>query len=382
MRPTSLATRGIRLSDPQGLHPEITWWTTNPPLNVLPRWEFVVKTGTDESVADSTLVVDSVYPIQRIGMNLVNDSRIGSGEMLPVTLTAQDAEGSILGTYELQMQPGSAIVALEEDQGAPISRVVIDYADGNPEMLLGLWLQYVERPVFTSYFAHLADGRLPDGENITSSIVVTNLSNSTATGEIRFFDDLGDPLALEVGPGDDRDHVGVSIPGRESMSWTTAGITPGLRSGSARVTTNVPVSATIRFTSKDTSGVALAEAGIASSRPEAYVIAPATQQVTQGVVGGTSSPADEFSTAVAVANTSEEPVRIRLVCSTTSREVFRDLPARGHLAEFLAELFPEKEDTDFNEALQIWASQPIAVTVLHTRNGRAYASLPAVGRQR
>ncbi|MFZ0426494.1 MAG: hypothetical protein WAO20_00115, partial [Acidobacteriota bacterium] len=56
-----------------------------------------------------------------------------------------------------------------------------------------------------------------------------------------------------------------------------------------------------------------------------------------------------------------------------------ELPPRGHRAEFIEEFGPGLSQPIWREVLDIRASSPVAVTVLHTREGRAHASLPAAG---
>jgi hypothetical protein len=190
----------------------------------------------------------------------------------------------------------------------------------------------------------------------------------------------GEPLDMEVPPGTWQNRIDFSIPERSSAHWMTANITYSIRAGSAHITTNVPVSAAIRFSSFYPNQEVIAEAGIASSRAEQALLAPVSNRSFSGVVGGAFPLPKPCSTAIAIANLGNEPIEILLRGPLGGSDVERALPARGHLAEFVEELFPAMEDVDLDGLVQIWASHPIAVTVLHTRDGYAHASLPATGR--
>lgn len=372
-----LADWGIRLSGPE--RPlEIDAWTPKAVINILPPIYPVAKAREEHP----GLVVESARPLKRIGLSLVNDLEGGSGETLDVIVTAQDSLGRELGTYESAMPPGTFFVGLEDVSGISIARVVVDYAGSEPEKLVGLWLEYVERPVFKTYIAHLGDGILPSGESFTSALVVTNLSSSTAQGQIEFFDDLGEPLLMEMEGEIWEDRIPLSIPARTSKHWTTAGATPSVRAGSAHITTNVPVAATVRFSNLDSQGRVIAEAGIASSRAEAFVLAPVRRRLRSGLVGGSEGGDAAYSTAVAIANPGNEAVRVRLR-GLPGRVHDLELPPRAHWARLLEELLPDRFlDSDLDAVIEITASHPIGVTLLHTREGRANASLPATGRLR
>lgn len=375
-----LADWGIGLAGSQGVNPKVTWWTPKPPPNVLPHYDFIAELAADNDEKDPILVLNSVHPLTRIGLNLANDSEGDSGGRLPVTFTAQDAAGAELGRIETTIPRGSSFVVLEDSSQMPFSRVTVDYGDGEPEKLLGVQMDFVDRPVFKTYLAHIGDGKLPNGESLRSSIVITNLSTSTAEGSLEFFDDEGEPLDMYTDPGIWQNRIDFAIPGRSSANWTTAGFAFSIKTGSAHITTNVPVSAAIRFSSFHPNQEVIAEAGIASSGAEQALLAPVSKRSFSGVIGGAFPIPKPYSTAIAIANLTDEPVEIRLRGPLGGSEVVRELPARGHLAEFVEELFPVMEDVDLDGVVQIWASHPIAVTVLHTRDGYAHASLPATGR--
>jgi hypothetical protein len=129
----------------------------------------------------------------------------------------------------------------------------------------------------------------------------------------------------------------------------------------------------------DSQGRVNAEAGIASSRAEAFVLAPVRRRLRSGLVGGSEGGDAAYSTAVAIANPGNEAVRVRLR-GLPGRVHDLELPPRGHWARLLEELLPDRSDLD--AVIEITASHPIGVTLLHTREGRANASLPATGRLR
>ena len=380
----SLADWGIRLTNRDGVGPRAKAWLPLPPIPVLPAWNIVAEAVAETQSTDSALIVSSTRPLQRIGLHLANDLYSGSGETVTVRITAHGFSGQEIGRMETALGPGGPWIGVEAQDGTPIAVLVIDYVGEEPEKLAGLWLDYVDRPEFRTYLAQVGDGVLPSGESFTSSFVVTNLSNSTAEGRIEFFDDSGTRLPTEIAPGVWEDQIELAIPARESQRWTTVGSTSSVRSGWAQIISSTPVAATVRYTNFDEEGRVIAEAGIAASRAETYALAAFRRKpVGSGVVGGGKPDLDVYSTALAIANPWDEPVKLELIVAAAPwQTVTRELPPRGHFAEFVEELFPEMKDEgeETEGTIRIYATHPVAVTLLHTREGRAHASLPAVGR--
>ncbi len=186
----ALADWGIQMAGVAGTVPTHEGWSEYCVICVLPYIYPVVEMDADESNGPHPLILNSRHPLQRVGLELVHTPW---DQPVSLTITAQDAVGNVLGTYETIMSDERFTIGLEDSDERPISRVVFSYGEGSPETLLAVIAEFAERPVFKTYFAQIGDGRLPDGESLTSSIVVTNLSSSTAEGSIEFFDDLGEP---------------------------------------------------------------------------------------------------------------------------------------------------------------------------------------------
>ena len=210
------------------------------------------------------------------------------------------------------------------------------------------------------YFAHIGDGG-----GLTSDVVLANPSASgTANGTLEFFDDAGAPFLvgfLGQGNGQNSSFAGsaplgqtntmnFSIQPRGTLTLLTDGEGAMARAGSAVVSSDRLLGGVIRFSLP---GVGIA--GVGTSASLTGFIVPVRR-----VAGG-------INTGVALQNTGSTATTIA------------DFAGRGHLAQFIDELFASADTSDFQGSLvvEVVGEGRIAATSLElgTRPGE-FTTLP------
>ena len=219
-------------------------------------------------------------------------------------------------------------------------------------------------------FAHFANG-----ESVTSDIVLVNVETSTVTPAIYFYNQMGEMIpadsvvdlmgGLEMA-GDGSLTVPMGIVGRGEMTISTNG-EGSLVIGSVRVFASGRMGGVLRF-DIPTIGVA----GVGASEPVSDAIFPARR-----MAGG-------IRTGAAIRNLSAEPM-------TVTCQLMRDgdvmdtkmvaLAVDGHSSEFIDEMFPGSNTTDFVGSVRCTAPDGgmfagVALE-LDTRNG-IFTTLPVV----
>ena len=189
-------------------------------------------------------------------------------------------------------------------------------------------------------FAHFANGQ-STGVTITSDIVLVNVETSTVTPAIYFYNQMGEMIpadsvvdlmgGLEMA-GDGSLAVPMGIAGRGEMTISTNG-EGALVIGSVRVFGSGRLGGVLRF---DIPFVGVA--GVGSSEPVNDAIFPARR-----MVGG-------INTGAAIRNLSAEPMTVTCVLmqggDVMDTEMVR-LAGDGHSSEFIHEMFPGSNTTDF-----------------------------------
>ena len=185
------------------------------------------------------------------------------------------------------------------------------------------------------------------GQGFISELVLANPSDTlTATGQVEFLDNDGQPFQVEISDGkggwQTASRLDISIPPLGSLLHYTSGKGP-LAVGSARVTTDEPLGGVVRF-----SLPGLGIAGVGACAPNRGFITPVRRKA-----GG-------INTGVAVHNAESRAVRVVLTLfdktgkeAPNGRKVLEDFPAYGHLARFIDELFPQADTADFAGTLVI-----------------------------
>ena len=189
-------------------------------------------------------------------------------------------------------------------------------------------------------FAHFANGQSA-GVTITSDIVLVNVETSTVTPAIYFYNQMGEMIpadsvvdlmgGLEMA-GDGSLAVPMGIAGRGEMTISTNG-EGALVIGSVRVFGSGRLGGVLRF---DIPSVGVA--GVGASEPVNDAIFPARR-----MAGG-------INTGAAIRNLSSEPMTVTCMLmqggDVMDTKMVR-LAGDGHSSEFIHEMFPGSNTTDF-----------------------------------
>lgn len=181
---------------------------------------------------------------------------------------------------------------------------------------------------FTQYFAQFGNGG-----GLTSDVVLNNPSiGNRLSGHLDLTNDDGLPLilALQLSAGAeaqiDGNRVDFSLPALGALTISTDG-TGAVTAGAATVTSNGAFGGLIRF-----SIPGLGTTGVAGGQAMNGFLAP-VRRTPQGI-----------NTGIAVQNTTDQPISLELSLRDNSgTEIaagqIENLPAHGHLAQFITELF-------------------------------------------
>ncbi len=183
------------------------------------------------SSANLPLIINFRFPMRRVAF------RIGNGNnSTTATIRAFDVFGDELGLVQQMGLDSEPLVGVETLATQGISKISLDYGGAeNTEQIDDLIFDYISRPSFRTYLAQIGDG-----QGLRTIIVVANLTNSTAQGELRLLDDSGHPLSLDLN-GSVNDTFNLSIAPFTSSTLTSAGISSPVVPGYACIETNVPV---------------------------------------------------------------------------------------------------------------------------------------------
>ncbi|MDA2929354.1 SBBP repeat-containing protein [Acidobacteria bacterium AH-259-O06] len=192
------------------------------------------------------------------------------------------------------------------------------------------------------YFAQFGNG-----QGIQSDIVLTNPSASnTASGKVDFLDDntLPLPVGILAESGDEmvKSSVEFSVAPLGAVTISTDG-EGDLAVGSAVVTSDTTLGGAIRF---NISGVGIA--GVGASQPLRGFITPVRRKS-----GG-------INTGIAIHNTESQAVTLSFTLRNSQgvevangTKTVEDLPAGGHLTQFIDQLFPQAGTSDFEGTLVV-----------------------------
>ena len=193
--------------------------------------------------------------------------------------------------------------------------------------------------------AELSFAQFANGESWVSILLLTNPSTiETAEGSVSLLDDQGQPMPVSLNGQAASSAVPFVIHPLGSVTLTSDGAGK-LASGSVHVTCATPVAGVLKF-----SYPGLGIAGVGESQPFARMIMPVVRDVAHGL-----------STGVAVNNTTPgESVSVSFVLrgldgKSVSNGASVNLPANGHVARFVEQLFSAVDTTNFQGTLVITA---------------------------
>ena len=202
------------------------------------------------------------------------------------------------------------------------------------------------------------------GGGFSSDVVVTNRSSTeTAAVAIDVWDPEGNALDGNriLGVGADR----FDLPPLGSRTRTLSNDEGGVLTGSMTVSSNIPVSAVVRF---DFQGTGITGVGTSPRLREA--IAPVRR------VGNLSSGVAVRNPELA-AQTVDLELKDEDGLVVPGGEASRTIEAGGRIAAFIEQFFPEADTADFKGEISIRArAGQIAVIVLELEVGRAFTTLP------
>lgn len=349
-------------------------------IHILPPQITVLRneptTGTS---ANRPLIVNFRLPVGRVGFHLV-DGDTKEGANLKVTLRAFDSVGNTLGILEQSVQSASDAFFLGMETAAPqgISKLTISYSTEYPEEILSFILDFLTRPVFTTYVPHIADGKLASGA-LRTSITIMNLVSSTAKAELRIFDGKGAPMSLALDARGATTRLETPIGPFGTVTLNTHGTSTPAVTGYARIDSNTPIEAVAIFQVVDSSGTLLSEAAVPAERGKILSVG-AIQKITASNFQIPFSIRAEFNSALAVVNTSQFPAFVRITLRNENSgfsdyQSFQLAPGE-HMAKFITELFPSLTSREIKGSALVTSNQRVALAVLRTNGGLPVSGLP------
>jgi hypothetical protein len=325
------------------------------------------------------LIVDFKTPVQRVGFNLVRF--VGFNQVVPARLTAFSSGGQPLGTIEapkLNVEP--MFVGVETSVPAGIAKIVIDYdSDLMGEEVRDLIFEYASGPPqFVIHLAQIGDGVLSSDNalgllTLRTAVTVINLSNTDTKVTLTFFDSNGSPLSLEFDGVRGSSHS-FSVAASGSRAFVTSGGSNPATAGYARIESSAPVEATAVFTTLNSRGDVIAEAGVGSSLSVIRAVGAVERRSDVSLDSG-----------VALVNSSDRQNKATISFfsedHTLSSATSVTLGPKQHRARFLTELLPFLPP-NFRGAVEISSPEPVASVILRTRRGLAVTSLPVGSMER
>lgn len=211
----------------------------------------------------------------------------------------------------------------------------------------------------------IANGTGAGGGWVTT-ILLANQSSSTSFATVKFYDGNGAPMNVSIN-GQQLTQVSLSVPALGVAQFQTDG-TGSLAAGWADVQSDQPLSGTALFGFLSSSGSFVNQVGAPAGTPLRALSAFA--QSGAGV-----------STGVALANPNPAAASVTLTLfdsnSNSVATASVSIPANGHLAEYIEEMFPSIVLGNFQGKLNIVSTQPlIGLTLL--QQGTLFTSLPII----
>jgi hypothetical protein len=325
-----------------------------------------IKYLAHESNSDAaSVVVNFGYPVKEAAFVLRAEPEVAG------TLTAFDSLGNNLGSIPFSgLDPNfGEFTGFSTANTNGVSKVIVDYGSSSrPEEIVAMYVVGSTQRSFTTYLAQVADGKV-GVRALRTTVVIANLSNTTAAGEYRIIGDDGTPLEFELADGKKTSGEDFVLDGFSSLKWATTGTTTTPVQGYVVIESDSPVTGTAIFQLVDADGLPLSEAGVGGATARNLLIGAVSKLKDQS-----------FDSGVAVANpndTSSSGV-IELVSQSgeidASNNTFLQMDPGEHKAAFLPTLFPGVEN--FEGTLVIRSPQRLAVVILRTRQGLVLSSLP------
>lgn len=218
------------------------------------------------------------------------------------------------------------------------------------------------------FMAHFADG-----QGASTLISLANPWPDPVNGIVEFIGNDGAPAFVQIqGFQFPVSSIDFSISGNSSAQIQTTGGSPGIQTGWIRSSSNLPIRGVSVFQFSQ-QGLLLFEAGVEDSA--------ATGAGTLFVSRASTSPASSISTAIALANPSDEAATITLeykrrqpISGTATATVL--LEPGAHVAKFIDEFLGDENAVGTEGTLIIRSDIPVTATALRTQGGYQMSSYP------
>jgi PKD repeat protein len=342
---------------------------------------------TETGIGNAEPLTSFVLPVDTIGLFNTGIALFNANSsIVKVTMTLRDTAGRTVGLpTERTLSPGGHLArfvygsdqlfpSVSKLQGtllvestAPISSAVLRENDA-PLSFTSFPVVSTSSSLLTRILPQVANGVFSTG-SYKNSFLIFNTSSVPANVLMTLSDNFGNPLSL-------------TIPDRGTgSSFTFSNLAPGaslflqtdgkgdLVTGAAVITSDVPVGASAVFTLLDSEGLFQTETGVGDSA----ILKSMTLPVD--IVG-------TFDTGVAFwcASQSDAEMTFRLLDETgasVGSSVSRTLPANGHLAIFVSELFPGT--SNFQGSVAITSNVGVAAESLRQNvTPLSFTTLPVV----
>ncbi len=201
----------------------------------------------------------------------------------------------------------------------------------------------------TQYFPHFGKG----GDLLASEIILVNLTSDPASANLKVTGDDGKPLTLNLNAQPVVGNLDLDLEGLGTAFLTTEQ-SGEVQSGAISVQADQRIAGVIVF------GGAVGAAGVGAS--------PSFHNGFVAFVEGDQAPSGIAVTNLQDANPVDLTVRLFSLDGQLLETVQVALPAGGHLARFLSELFPDLDLADFEGILKVQSSGPVSAIVLQTRS--------------
>jgi hypothetical protein len=311
--------------------------------------------------AGEPMIINFKYPVSRVGC-IVSNAGTANARMM----TAYDPLGEVLGSV-VENAPGEQkFVGIATTSNRGIAKLKIEYPMSNNDVQIDdLIFDFVSRPQFETFLPQVGDA----AGLLETIIVVTNLSNSAAQGDVTLTQSNGGALSMEMN-GTTASVFPFVIPPYSSTTLVSSGASSPVKVGYGVIHSNVPVEGVAIFRIVP-GGALLSEVGVGAA-PGRYLAVGVAQKVA----------AENFDTGVAVVNGGDQAADVTAFLVSEGGAVVAvnttdlDLPAHNHSARFISELFPQFANSNFQGTLVLTSDQPLGIVMVRTLSGLPRSALP------
>ncbi len=218
---------------------------------------------------------------------------------------------------------------------------------------------------YTLAFPQIADGG--NGASWRTTFNLANRSTVPSSATISFWNDDGSPLALSI-QGQASSQLTVSLPALGTLKIQTEG-GGALKTGWALVQSDQSLSGVAIFSYFDGAGHFVDEVGAPSS-------------LDFGSMSLFAESSGSVNTGIALANPNSEPADVTLTLRDSQAMTLAvqqlKIPANGHIAKYLTELFsPGVIPLDFQGRIEVVSTESLVGLTLRQRD-QIFTSLPVV----